>query len=246
VVCLDDLQWADPESLEVVHHLAAGARDSPMVVLAAVRLGERSPAEALARRLAQQHDAELLELAPLAPEALQSLVSLLLAAPAPQPLVAEVADRSAELPLLVEELIDAYLAAGVLAVRDGEVVWSGPSPGLVPSSMASWVASRLAHIGPEARAVVAAAVLGRFDRSLAEVADLPPETVEEALRSAIEAGLIDRVATGLRFHHDLVRDAVAQSLLPSQAEAPAPARGRDAGAARRRSRGTRPPPRSEW
>jgi hypothetical protein len=23
VVCLDDLQWADPESLEVVHHLAA-------------------------------------------------------------------------------------------------------------------------------------------------------------------------------------------------------------------------------
>jgi predicted ATPase len=221
VVCFDDLQWADPESLEVVHHLAVGVGESPMVVLGAVRLGEHSPAEALARRLAQQGDAELLELAPLSPEDLQRLVSVLLAAPAPQPLVADVAQRSAGLPLFVEELIDAYLATGVLAVRDGAVLWSGPSPGWVPPSMASWVASRLARISPEARTVVAAAaVLGRFDRSLAEVADLPPATMEEALRLAIEVGLIDRVATGLRFHHDLVRDAVAGSLLPSQAEAP--------------------------
>jgi DNA-binding CsgD family transcriptional regulator len=220
VVCFDDLQWADPESLEVVHHLAVGVGEGPILVLGAVRLGEHSPAEALAQRLAQQRDAELLELAPLSPEDLQRLVSVLLAAPAPQPLVADVARRSAGLPLFVEELVDAYLATGVLAVRDGAVLWSGPSPGWVPPSMASWVASHLARISAAARAVVAAAaVLGRFDRSLAEVADLPPATMEEALRLAIDAGLIDRVATGLRFHHDLVRDAVAGSLLPSQAEA---------------------------
>jgi DNA-binding CsgD family transcriptional regulator/tetratricopeptide (TPR) repeat protein len=220
VVCFDDLQWADPESLEVVHHLAVGVGDSPIVLLGAVRLGEHSPAEALARRLAQQRDAELLELPPLSLEDLRTLVGVLLAAPAPDPLVTEVAHRSAGLPLFVEELVDAYLAAGVLAVRDGAVRWSGPSPEWVPPSMASWVASRLARLGPEARAVVAAAaVLGRFDRSLAELANLPPKTVEEALGSAIDAGLIDRVATELRFHHDLVRDAVAQSLLPSKAEA---------------------------
>jgi DNA-binding NarL/FixJ family response regulator len=85
---LDDLQWADPESLEVVHHLAAGAGDSPIMVICAVRLGEHSPAEALARRLVQQRDAELLDLAPLSSEQLQILVGVLLAAPAPEPLVA--------------------------------------------------------------------------------------------------------------------------------------------------------------
>jgi hypothetical protein len=150
VVCFDDLQWADPESLEIVHHLAAGAGDSPIMVICAVRLGEHSPAEALARRLAQQRDAKVLDLAPLSSEQLQILVGVLLAAPAPEPLVAEIADRSAGVPLFVEEVIDAYLAAGVLAVRDGVVVWSGPSPGLVPPSMASWVESRLARIGAEA------------------------------------------------------------------------------------------------
>jgi tetratricopeptide (TPR) repeat protein len=219
VVCLDDLQWADPESLEVVHHLAVGAGDSPIVVICAVRLGEHSPAEALTRRLAQQRDAELLDLAPLSPEQLQILIGVLLAAPAPQPLVAEIADRSAGLPLFVEEVIDAYLAAGVLAVRDGVVVWSEPSPGLVPPSMASWVESRLARIGAGGRAVVAAAaVLGRFDRLLAEVAGGAPAAVEQSLQLAIDVGLIDRVATGLGFHHDLIRDAVVRSLLSSQAD----------------------------
>jgi tetratricopeptide (TPR) repeat protein len=66
--------------------------------------------------------------------------------------------------------------------------------------------------------VTATAVLGRFDRLLAEVVGEAPAAVEQSLQLAIEVGLIDRVATGLGFRHDLIRDAVVRSLLPSQAD----------------------------
>jgi DNA-binding CsgD family transcriptional regulator/tetratricopeptide (TPR) repeat protein len=219
VVCLDDLQWADPESLEIVFHLAAVAGDSPIVVLCAVRSGENSQAEALARRLAKQDATGLLELAPLSVAQVATVISALLGAPAPGRLVADVAERSAGLPLLVEEVIDAYLGEGALAVEDGVVQWVGPTRGLVPPSMTAWVESRLDRLGDQARGVVAAAaILDRFDHVLVAVADGAPVEVEQAVQAAVDAGLIDRTADGPRFHHDLVRDAVARLLLPFRAE----------------------------
>ena len=218
-VCFDDLQWADPESVEVVHHLVAASHDSPLLVVCAVRSGEHSAAEAFARRLAQRGAAKQLELAPLSAEHLGALISRILGASPPERLVADVAHRSAGLPLFVEEIVDAYLASGLLAVRDGGVVWSGPAPGLVAPSMMSWVEARLARLSDHARAVVAAAaILDRFDRVLVDGAGFAPAAVETALNSAVDAGLLDRAAAGLRFHHDLTRDAVVRLLPPFRAE----------------------------
>jgi DNA-binding NarL/FixJ family response regulator len=219
-VMLDDLQWADPESLEVVEHLMACAGGEPLVVLGVVRIGEQSPAERLARRLVGDGLAEEITVGPLDRDGLAALLAEVLGAAPPDQLVAEIAARSAGRPLLVEEVIRAFVDAGVLIKVGDAYQWSGESFPVVPPTMVGLVQARLAALSAEARAVLAAAaVLGRFDAVVADVADLPVGVVSDAVRQAITAGLVDRAGLGIRFHHALFRDAIVEQLSPAEREA---------------------------
>jgi DNA-binding NarL/FixJ family response regulator len=219
-VVFDDLQWADPESLEVVEHVMVCAGEEPLVVLGVLRTGEHSPAERLKERLVGDGLAEEIVVAPLASDALAELLTEVLGAAPPDELVAEVAAHSGGLPLLVEEVIRAFVDVGVLVPAGDAYEWSGESFPVVPPTIVGLVEARLGGLSSDARAVLAAAaILGRFDAVVAEVADLPVAVVSDALRQAITAGLVDRAGLGTRFHHALFRDAVVEQLPPAEREA---------------------------
>jgi DNA-binding NarL/FixJ family response regulator len=219
-VVLDDLQWADPETLEVVEHVMACAGEEPLVVLGVVRTGEQSPAERLAGRLVGDGLAEEIAVGPLASDGLAALLTEMLGAAPPDALVAQVAARSAGLPLLVEEVLRVFVDVGVLVPVGDVYRWSGESFPVVPPTMVGLVEARLAGLGAEARTVLAAAaILGRFDTVVADIADLPAGIVSDAVRQAISAGLVDRAGLGIRFHHALFRDAIVEQLSPTEREA---------------------------
>lgn len=205
VLVLEDLQWADPDTVAVVHHLADHVGASRLLVLATVRTGGGDSAAALVRSLAGREASSVVQLERLDRIEVGHLAELYLGRP-PEPALLDVLEERAEgVPLL----LDALLAGGASTSASG-----------VPPSFAAAVDQRLSELAPPVRRVLeVAAVLGRsFDvDAVATALGRRPRSVADDLRAARSSGLLEHAAAASgRFRHALVRDALLARLLPDE------------------------------
>jgi predicted ATPase len=189
VVILEDLHWADPDTIAVVEYLAGNVAGLPVLCLATVRSETSSPALSLARR-----QRGLLGSSHLALERLDAeQAALMVRACYPEAGPDEIAriQRTAEgVPLLIEEVL--------------------ASPG-VPSSFADTVRERLGECTAQERAVIdGAALLGRiFDwRLLAPMTGVTPTWSATRPARGIDRQILSSDGTSFRFRHALTREAV--------------------------------------
>jgi DNA-binding CsgD family transcriptional regulator/tetratricopeptide (TPR) repeat protein len=218
LLVLEDLHWADPETLAVVEYLADNLREEPTLLLATLRPGKTSPMVRLAHTLQARNSATVLDLARLdRPQVIAMVRACLDDEPAPPEVDAFVAARADGVPLFVEELLAGLITTGALCREgNGWVARSRLTP-RVPLTFGETVTQRLTALPGDARCVVeAAALLGRrFDWSpLASVTGLAEDEVLAALRAAIDVQLLVGEPDGFRFRHALTRDAVLAELLP--------------------------------
>jgi DNA-binding SARP family transcriptional activator/tetratricopeptide (TPR) repeat protein len=215
---VDDLQWADDATLALLQRVVRrpGAR-----VVATLRGAEAPPAlrDWLAA-LELGGELRRLELAPLAPAAVEHLLARLAGRAAPR-FAAWLHRRSGGNPLFALETLRALFDSGRLAqTGDG---WASDLDALthdyaelqLAPRLAALVGARVDALGDAAaRTLAAAAVVGdaRALPLLAELAELPERAVAEAIAAAQAAGLL----AGRAFAHELVR----QALLDTLAEAP--------------------------
>ena len=194
VIVLEDLHWADPDTLTLLEYLADNL-GGERVLCAATTRDQPETAASLARRLAGRRAAGHLPLDRLDPDAVEHMVRACVAG-ADDELVLR-AQRAADgVPFLVEEVL--------------------ASPG-VPASFADTVRARLAGFSPEERRVLeAAALLGRgFDwQLLAAAATVPDPTVTASLERAVAAQLVTVDGEVFRFRHALTREAIIDGQLP--------------------------------
>jgi DNA-binding CsgD family transcriptional regulator len=220
VLVLEDLQFADPESVAIVEYLADNLAGERVLCVATLRDTEPSLAQDMVRAVHARRAATVIDLPRLDAAEVEQMAAACLAQPsAPGQIMRRLLADCEGLPFAVEELLADAVSSGELVRGDGgwqvnETVTTG-----VPISIAESVRRRLAELGPEVSDVVAAAaVLGRqFDWTLLPAMVGVAETdVLEALRQACEAQLIEphtpRQAF-FRFRHSLTRDAIMSDLL---------------------------------
>jgi DNA-binding CsgD family transcriptional regulator len=195
VVALEDLHWADPDTVSLVEYLADNAADQPVLFACSLRTEPPSPASDLARRQRGRAGIVHLPLGRLS----EREVADMIAACSPggdadeQSRVRRVSEG---VPLFVEELL--------------------ASPG-IPETISDTVRERLAEFGDDERAVLeAAAVMGRhFDWEILPTASgQPPEVVSRALARAVDRVLVTADGARFQFRHALTREAVLMSTLP--------------------------------
>jgi tetratricopeptide (TPR) repeat protein len=211
LLVLEDLHWADGDTLALVEYLAGAAAGWPVLIAASVR--DEQPLSGALGRLVRLDDVTTLPLPRLdAAEVAVLAEQCNDGAPLPDEVRRFLVDRSEGLPFLVEELL-----AGV---RGADRPWSAAAAAMpVPPTLAGLVARRLAGLAPEQRRVVdAAAVLGRdLDRvMLAGVVGLAESVVIDALHAAVEAQLLVEAGGELRWRHALTRDAVLATVFSPQ------------------------------
>jgi DNA-binding CsgD family transcriptional regulator/tetratricopeptide (TPR) repeat protein len=221
LLVLEDLHWADQETLAVLEYFADALRTQRVLCVATVRSEESSPAHRLVQGLKAARTATVLELDALAPDDLGRMTAACLdAVDVPAGIVEYVRTWSDGLPFMVEEVLAGAVGAGALA-WDGEE-WSfdtaaGPS---LPVSFVDNVRSRLRGLGPEtARVLRVAAVVGRrFDWTLLPAAaEATDGDVMTALRAGVDAQLlVAEPGAQFRFRHALTRDAVLDDLMPAE------------------------------
>jgi DNA-binding CsgD family transcriptional regulator len=195
VVVLEDLHWADPDTLAILEYLADNLDTLPVLGVATCRDEPPTEALGLARRLQARQAAAHLALDRLDDRQVTTMVRACLPG-AGEDVVARVRHTADGVPFLIEEVL--------------------ASPG-VPASFRDTVRARLSAFGDAERLVLgAAAVLGRhFDwRLLGRVTGQPPDVVASALERGVEQVLLSVNDGEFRFRHALTREATVAVVLP--------------------------------
>ncbi|GIJ75487.1 helix-turn-helix transcriptional regulator [Virgisporangium ochraceum] len=222
VLVLEDLHWADPESLAVLEYLTDNLAGERILCLGTVRSEQEGAGRALVANLVDRRAARVVQVAGLGDEAIVRVARACLGAVAlPTEVETFLCADADGLPFLVEELLAGLVGAGVLVERNGR--WATTAPlwegRRVPPTFADAVGRRLDGLSDGACDVLrAAAVFGRrFDWSLLPATTgLGEAEVVAALREAVGVQLLTAEADGFRFRHALTRDAVLGGLLPPE------------------------------
>lgn len=224
LLVLEDLQWADEPSLELLHFLVRETREHAVLVVGTYNDQLRHEQPALGRTEQSLSRLGLLDVRPLGPLSKRDLTALThelfgLDAGMGAPFVERLHEWTGGNPFFVEETLQALVDTGQLAFRDG--LWVGFDTGRMelPGSVREAVRARLGELEPAAVAVAqVAAVLGnRASHPVLErAAQLPAADLLAGIDALRGRNILDeRVEDGAvvyAFAHPLVREAVVSDL----------------------------------
>ncbi|WP_155056800.1 ATP-binding protein [Streptomyces blattellae] len=219
VLVVDDLQWADAASLDLLSHLMTRLPDGT-VVIGALRDRAPAPSSDLGRMLAAasrlpRH--RRIPLGPLVPAEVAELIRRETGRDPGPGVTRLIHTRTAGNPFFVREL------SRLLA--DGDVLTkAGAARTAVPATVRDVVRDRMTALGEEdARNLLQiAALIGRtVDLALlARTAGLDYETCLNGIESCAGLGLLEPLPGdpySFGFPHDLVRESVAEDISPPRA-----------------------------
>ena len=196
VLAFEDLHWADPTSLDLMHALAERGAQAPLLVIATTRLEFRPPWS-----LRPHHS--VISLSPLDRAQIARMVSHIASRHAlSQEVIEGVSERSGGVPLFVEEVTRLLLERGV----------EGRAP-TIPPTLQQSLAARLDRLGAAREVAQIGAVLGRdFPQALLQaVSGLAEAELRSALERLAEADILFIEGNGpranYRFKHALMQDA---------------------------------------
>jgi DNA-binding SARP family transcriptional activator/tetratricopeptide (TPR) repeat protein len=231
VFVLDDMQWADADTLDLVHYLVRrwAEMGTPILLLLAVRQEAYAADSALREWLARlERDAPLarLLLDSLSGETVQQLVSRLAGDEADEAraFAAWLWAETRGLPFFVDALLQMLVEQGILPITgEGQPVYDfaaaldhvrSVTQVPLPPGVREVIQARLVQHSKEANALLlAAAVLGRpctFER-LCQVANLEEMEALEALEAVLDGHLMTERPSDRRPYtlaHDYIREVV--------------------------------------
>ena len=205
IIVFEDLHWADSASLELIDFLARNLGSSPVLIIATYRNDEFDPTSVLGTTIAEVgrlRTVTQVELGGIDRDATGLLMREMLGAVPDWSLLDAVYGRSGGNPFFAEELTAARGAP------------------TLPTTLRNVVMLRIERLSPDARAVtatIATAGLSIDHRVLQATCALDADRLHAATAEAV-AGHVIAVDDGtrLRFCHALQREAVYESLLPTE------------------------------
>ncbi|MBV8640626.1 MAG: serine/threonine-protein kinase PknK, partial [Verrucomicrobia bacterium] len=228
---LDDLQWLDAATLELLEDLVSEQDVRHLLLVGAYRDNEVSPSHPLMRTLDAIHRAgvspQQIVLAPLGLDNVGRLVadSLHCERDSAEALAELVYEKTGGNPFFVIQFLTALAEEGLLVFDPAAAAWSwdlarirfkGYTDNVV--NLMAGKLSRLPHATQEALGRLAC--LGNVSEiaTLALVQGESEEQIHSALWEAVRAGLIFRLDCGYTFLHDRVQEA-AYALIPESERA---------------------------
>jgi len=179
LLVLEDLHWADGETLALLEYLADNLAAERVLCLGTLRDEDGVVAAALAGVLEVRGSAAVLPLGRLDPAAMARMaLACVGGTDLPGAVQSFVAERAEGIPFLVEEVLAGLIGDGTLAERDGRWHATDLAGAGLPDTFADAVHDRLEGLEADSRQVLcAAAVLGRrFDWALLGPVTGQPDT----------------------------------------------------------------------
>ena len=221
-MAVDDVHWADPASVLLLHRLGRVARQLPLLLAVTLRSGASRPDVDALTQSWRGHGAVQIMLGPLPDPAVDQLVTDL-AGGIPGPVLRGLVSSAAGNPLYISELVGGL--AREMRLRTGdEVVEVEPDPNLrlMSATLGMAIARRLAFLSGQTRELLQVAALLGAEFSVADVAavlDRPATDLLGPVREATAADMLTAHADLLAFRHPLIRTALDDDLPVSARQA---------------------------
>jgi class 3 adenylate cyclase len=224
LLVLEDLHWADPDTLRLCGYIVREVADLPMLVLGTYRpdeLHRRHPLHLLLAALIKDRVLEEIRLRPLDREQARSLLSATFDG-------TEVSDEFVDAlqaqadgnPFFLEELAKALVVRGDVYRSGGD--WSRRELGdiEIPATVKETVLARCRDLGDLAMRVLELAALAGDVLEpdvLARAADVSPHVVDDVVRQALLLQILvergEGSAGAYRFRHALTREVFGDELV---------------------------------
>jgi DNA-binding CsgD family transcriptional regulator len=218
LVSLDDLHWADSATLHALRTLPAQLGSYPLAWILARHAPDAGNDAGLLFDLLESDGAGRISLPPLAEAAVADLVSDALGATADPGLLALAAGAAGN-PLLLAELVAGLVEEDAIVVTAGLARLRSAH---VPRRVQAAVRATLARLSVATRQFLqTAATVGRSFRleDTAEMLGTSPAALLPTVDEALCAGVLVTTRDALAFRHQLVWQAVSQTLPPPVAQA---------------------------
>ncbi|PRP99310.1 AAA family ATPase [Enhygromyxa salina] len=231
VLVLDDLQWADPASLELLRVLWSEGGESPVLFVGAYRSGEVDDEHPLRRLLdsvettqvGAVHDPRVsrIELQPLGREDLEQLLADVLGRPRVEmaALAQLVARKTASNPLFIRQFLLHIEQLQLLRPTSAGWQWDPDEIAAagIPDDVVEVMRARLDRLHPDSRELLAlaACVGSRFDVALLEALGDPRRSVVlGALHDLEQQGLVSPSGSDYVFSHERIRAVARDRIEP--------------------------------
>jgi class 3 adenylate cyclase len=225
VLIVDDLQWADPASAELIVRLMGIVEDAPLLIVSAFRPERQSPAWQTKVRAETDFPHRYREIAlhPLDTADSEALLSSLLRITDLPADVHELILRKADgNPYFVEEIVRSLTEQGVVLAEDGQRRWRSGAQVTdlaIPDSLQALLMARIDRLGDEAKSTLQmASVIGRafYYRILQAISD-SAMALDKDLRALERVELLKEAGRQPEleyiFKHELARDAAYATIL---------------------------------
>jgi DNA-binding CsgD family transcriptional regulator len=200
VMVIDDLQWADDASLLVWHQLAASIDQLRLLLIATCRSDPHRPQVQQVRSALARRGGAVVTLGPLPDADVAALVTAMLGTPS-RDMLRQLTAQAAGNPLYLRELVDALARE-----RAAEPL---------PASLAAVLNDRLGSVSAQTAQILrTAALLGaKFTvTDLAVLLGRPVSELAAGLQEAVTARILVGSGAELAFRHQLIRQALYESM----------------------------------
>jgi DNA-binding CsgD family transcriptional regulator len=207
VMVIDDMQWADDASLLVWHQLAASVDQLRLLLIATCRSDPRRPEVQQVRTSLSRRGGAVVTLGPLPEADMAALVTAMLGTP-PAGTLRQLTGQAAGNPLYLRELVDAL-------ARERAVGGVSVATEQLPASLAAVLNDRLSSVSAQTAQILRTAALLGVKFTVTDLAVLLGKPVSElaaGLQEAVAARILVGSGSELAFRHQLIRQALYESM----------------------------------
>ena len=224
ILLVDDLQWADSGTIEVLENVVDTVRDAPLLILTTYRseeVGPDHPFNKVLTKVEKKKAFHRIDLQPFDFGQTTLMVAEILRQPRaaiPEELVSRIHERTEGNPLFVSEVLKALLAEDVVSVKDGQLVLALDKleTANLPGSVVDFVLRRIEALDARTQNILGSAAIvgtGFTLPVLTRASGTPAEECYSALQEALAKNLLRPPREGVyRFHHDRVHEACGRLL----------------------------------
>lgn len=224
VLVLEDLHWADTDSLRLLAYLARETDGLPIWIVGTYRSDEmhrRHPFAALRAELARERRFDEVALEPLDVEGVRQMLSAIFDdTEVSDEFAHAVHDRTEGNPFFVEELLKVLMERGDVFRKDGQWERRDLDEIEMPQSVRDSLLTRARLMTPESLRILELAALASvtIDPSVvAKAADVSSDVVDAAIAEGLSAQILTEQrrsqGTVVAFRHALSREALADEII---------------------------------